>query len=172
MKEAQFSSWLCTTYTAQKFAQCMFLESLLYTKMGWWHGKRNGVTVLAYSAFLAPIPMWIWFIKYLHVEKQAMKRNCNSYQSEHWAEMKRVTTVWWLSWDIINISKSASCAVVAVRTDLDLLFPWISLNRCMDGLLDVPPTWSGSRTKECSGFGVLLAICYNTQPSLMSDLSW
>lgn len=142
----------------------MFWESLLYTKMGWWHGKRYGVTVLAYSAFLAPIPMWIWFIKYLHVEKQAMKRNCNSYQSEHWAEMKRVTTVWWLSWDIINISKSASCAVVAARTDLDLSCfhgsPWT--DAWMVSLMFHPPDQEAElRSAQASVFSSLFGTTHS-----------
>lgn len=42
----------------------------------------------------------------------------------------------------------------------------MSLNKCMDVLLNIPPTWSGSRTKGWWGFSILLAIRCNTPLSL------
>lgn len=69
-----------------------------------------------------------------------------------------------------SISNLSSHTVVAQRTYLNLLFPKMSLNRCMDALLNIPPTWSGSRTKGWWGFSILLAIRYNTPPSLVRRL--
>lgn len=135
--------------------------------MGWRHRKRNEATVHAYSAFLAAILLWIWTIKYSPVEKQITKHNCNPYSR---AAMK-CATVWLLPWSTTSISKFASHTVVALRTYVDLLFPWMSPKRCMDALLAIPPTWSGSTTKRWWGFSILLAITCNKPPSLMSNLA-
>lgn len=83
----------------------------------------------------------------------------------------KCTTVWLLPWSTTSISKFASHTAVALRTYMDLLFPWMSPSRCMDALLAIPPTWLGSTTKRWWGFSILLAIRCNKPPSLMSNLA-